>query len=254
MKIVIIEDEQITADDLALSIRKVEPLAQIIAILKSVRESIDFFQDNSIKIDLIFSDIQLSDGLSFEIFNKLSINAPIIFCTAYDEYALNAFKVNGIHYLLKPFTLKTVSEAIIKFKVLSSNLSGNSLQYHEILEILKEGKSINQISILVYQKDKILPVPLNNIAIAYIENELTYIITFNQDKFPVNKSLEEIETLTGNRFFRANRQYLVNRKVIKDSTQYFARKILINLSFPFENRIIVSKARASEFLNWLSGN
>src|SRR5690554_7838990 len=109
MKIVIIEDEQHTADDLAETILKVEAKAQIVASLRSVKEAVSYFQTNE-KPDLIFCDIQLGDGLSFEIFNKFPVNSPVIFCTAYDEYALKAFKANGIDYILKPFTKKKKKE------------------------------------------------------------------------------------------------------------------------------------------------
>ncbi|MFP4555758.1 MAG: LytR/AlgR family response regulator transcription factor [Bacteroidales bacterium] len=252
MNIVIIEDEQHTANDLEQTILKVVPNAKIIDILKSVTESIHFFKSNKTKIDLIFSDIQLGDGLSFEIFNKLQVNTPIIFCTAYDEYALNAFKVNGIHYMLKPFTTKTVEMAIAKYRELKQNFSQASPQYETILKLL-EGKK-TPTSVLVYKNDKILPVRIKDIALFYIENEITRIITFEQKKFSINKSIEELETIAGETFYRANRQFLVNRAAIKDTSQYFARKLSINLTFHFDQKITVSKNKVAEFLKWLASS
>lgn len=250
MKIIIIEDEQLTASDLAATIKKAEPSAHVIAILGSVKESLDFFCSNPPKADLIFSDIQLGDGLSFEIFHSVAIHTPIIFCTAYDEYALNAFKVSGIHYMLKPFSVKTVKEALEKFRELKSSLSHNNEQYETLISLLNNKKS--QGSVLVYQHDKIVPVKLENIALFFIESEITYLLTLDKEKFPINKTLEELENIAGHNFYRANRQYLVNRKAIKDSSQYFGRKLAINLTIPFTEKITVSKTKVTEYLEWLS--
>lgn len=254
MKIVIIEDEHLTAEDLENTILKAEPAAQIVACLSSIKEAITYFQNNE-KPDLIFSDIQLGDGLSFEIFKTIQIATPVIFCTAFDEYALNAFKANGIDYILKPFSKKTIAEALNKFKRLKNNFAYNLAQYDSIsglFENLKTNKK--QEAILVNYKDKIVPVRMDDIALFYIDNELTHLITFNKLNYSLNKTIEEVEKISGKDFFRANRQYLVNRKAIKDASQYFARKLSINLLIPFEQDIIVSKEKSREFLNWLSGN
>ncbi|TVQ11925.1 MAG: DNA-binding response regulator [Bacteroidetes bacterium] len=249
MRIVIIEDEEITASDLAASIRKAEPMAEIVAVLSSVKESVTFFQQNKTPLDLIFSDIQLGDGLSFEIFKKTPVTTPIIFCTAYDEYALNAFKVNSIHYMLKPFSSKTVGEALAKFKELKANLSQDSAQYGAILELLNNRQS--KSSVLVYQNDKILPIRIEEIALFYIDTGVTYLLTFDQKTYSINNTLDVLEQMTSSNFYRVNRQFLVNRKAIKDTSYYFSRKLAVNLSVPFEERITISKEKATDFLNWL---
>lgn len=255
MKIAIIEDEKLTADDLAETILKVEPNAQIVANLSSVKEAILYFQKNE-KPNLIFSDIQLGDGLSFEIFKAVNISTPVIFCTAYDEYALNAFKANGIDYILKPFTKKIIANTLDKYKELRNNLSRTAINYETISELFGNRNNKQDTSVLVYIKDKIVPVKTNDIALFYIENEITHFITFNQNTYTVSKTLEELETITGINFVRANRQYLINRKAIKDASQYFHRKLVINLSIPFtvNEPITVSKVKVTKFLNWLSGN
>ncbi len=250
MRIIIIEDEALTASDLASTIKKAESRAEIAAILGSVKEAVDYFRKRPDDADLIFSDIQLGDGLSFEIFRQTNINTPIIFCTAYDEYALNAFKVSSIHYMLKPFSLKTVGEALRKFHTLRSSLTHKHSQYETMLELLDKRKK--QGSILVYQGERILPVRMDDIALCFIENEICYILTFEQKKYVINKNMEEIENIAGDGFFRANRQFLVNRHAIKDSSQYFARKLAINLNFQFDKKITVSKTKAGIFLDWLS--
>ncbi|MGF1583722.1 MAG: LytR/AlgR family response regulator transcription factor [Bacteroidales bacterium] len=252
MRIVIIEDEQLTATDLASSIMKAESTAEIVAILGSVKESVKFFNENTQKLDLIFSDIQLGDGLSFEVFKTVKVSTPIVFCTAYDEYALNAFKVNSIHYMLKPFSSKSVAEALSKFHDLRTNLHNGPAQYQKILELLTRPK--HQSSLLVYHGEKILPVRIDSVGLFFIENEMTHLVTFDSTRYAVNKTLEELEHIAGSQFFRASRQYLINRKAIKDSSQYFGRKLAVNLTVTFKERITVSKAKVTEFLDWLSEN
>jgi two-component system, LytTR family, response regulator LytT len=251
MKIVIIEDEQLTADDLAETILRIAPGVQIVAKLNSVKDSVSWFRKNE-QPDLIFSDIQLGDGLCFEIFRKQPISTPVIFCTAFDEYALAAFKAHGIDYILKPFDELTIANALKRYKELEEKFLGNTRQIDKILQLFENRKNQKQGSVLVYHKDKILPVKTEDIALFYIENEITYLITFGQKNFTISKSLEELEEITGNVFYRANRQYLVNRKAVKEASQYFARKLSINLSIPFNETITVSKVKVPDFLNWLA--
>ena len=251
MKIVIIEDEQLTADDLSETILKVSPEVLIIARLSSVKDAVAWFRKNE-QPDLIFSDIQLGDGLCFEIFRKHPITTPVIFCTAFDEYALTAFKAHGIDYILKPFDEQTIAGALTRYKELERKFLGNNKQIETILQLFENRKNQKQGSVLVYHKDKILPIKLQDIALFYLEHEITYIITFRQKTFTISKSLEELEEIAGNSFYRANRQYLVNRKAIKEASQYFARKLSIALSIPFSETITVSKVKVPDFLNWLS--
>ena len=252
MQIIIIEDERFTAENLAETITEAEPKAQIVAVLKSVKESIAWFRKNA-RPDLIFSDIQLGDGLSFEIFKACQINAPVIFCTAFDEYALSAFKSNGIDYILKPFTIKTVNSALNRYHFLRDGFMRQSLHYESILDLFEARKVRRVESVLVHYKDRILPVNLDEIALFYIENDVTHLLTFNQKIYCINKNLEELESLTGNDYFRTNRQYLINRKIVKDVSRYFSRKLVVNIIIPFKEPIIISKVKMPDFLNWLSG-
>ncbi|MGE0088599.1 MAG: LytR/AlgR family response regulator transcription factor [Bacteroidales bacterium] len=250
MKIVIIEDERITADDLANTIVELEPNAQIIAILSSVKSAIAYFKNNEAP-DLIFSDVQLGDGLSFEIFNAIKISTPVIFCTAYDEYALNAFKTNSVDYILKPSTSKAIAEALSKYRGMQQIFSGGELQYKSILEVLMNRDTPKSASVLVHHKDKIMPVRLDDIAIFYIENENTYLLTFDKKTYFISKNLEELEKTVGNNFFRANRQCLINRKAVVDASHYFSRKLSVNISVPYKDKITVSKEKTPQFLSWL---
>jgi two-component system, LytTR family, response regulator LytT len=250
---VIIEDEKLTAADLKDAIQKVEPSAEVVAIVPSVKEGIAYFSKAETP-DLIFSDIQLGDGLSFEIFKAVPVSSPVIFCTAYNEYALNAFKANGIDYILKPFRKETISDALAKYKALQKSFANSTRRYEAVsMELEKRMHSVDA-ALLVYIKDKIVPVKISDIALFYIENEITRLITFNQKTYSINKTLEELQALTGNSFYRANRQCLVNRKAVQEAAQSFSRKLVLNLSIPFSERITVSKEKAPEFLSWLAGS
>lgn len=250
MKIVIIEDEAYTAEDLHETLLRINSAIEVVAILPSVKEAIAYFQTN-IAPDLIFSDIQLGDGLSFEIFHTIPVRAPVIFCTAYDEYALNAFEVNGIEYVLKPFNSQTISLAIEKYKSLKLLLNDNSKLYE-----LFKSKETSRQSLIVHYKDKIIPFAFDQIALFFIENEISYLYTFDQRKYAISKSLDEIERLAGSSFFRVNRKYMLHRKAIKDAARYFNRKLLVNLNTDFlsDEPITVGKTKSSEFLNWLIHN
>jgi two-component system response regulator LytT len=251
MKIVVIEDEQFTADDLVDILKDLEPDASIVAVLKSVQEARVFFETKP-EVDLIFSDIQLGDGLSFDLFNKVQTSAPIVFCTAYDEYTLNAFKTNGIAYVLKPFTLSSIRSAIDKFKMLQKALAPSVVPYSDLMKLLGERPAPKVSSILVYHKEKIIPVRLEDVALFFIRNEVTHLNTFDKKTYFVNKTLDEIEKVGGGDFFRANRQYLVNRRAVQDASNYLSRKFSISLSIPFSDTITVSKEKMQPFLSWLS--
>lgn len=252
MKIVIIEDELVVADDLERSIKQLIDEPVIITQLHSVKEAITYFKGEP-ETDLIFSDIQLGDGLSFEIFIAAEISAPVIFCTAYDEYALDAFKANGIDYILKPFTMQTLQYALQRYSQLKKLFSAEKAQpYNTLMQLLADRENQQSSSILVYHLDKIIPVKLEDIAIFYLTNEITHLLTFSGKTYYPNKTLDELEKLSGNSFFRANRQFLICRKAITDVSNFFSRKLSVNLNVPFSDKVIVSKSKAPQFLNWLA--
>ncbi len=249
MRILIIEDEKLTANDLAFSIKEVRPNFTVIKILTSVKSAINYLKKKP-AIDLIFSDIQLTDGLSFEIFKAIEIEAPIIFCTAYDEYALNAFDVNGIAYLLKPFTTEAIKIAIEKFENLTQQKDNKLTKLLQYMEQSNNPKA--SPTILVYQGEKIIPVPFNDIALIYLENGIVKLHTFDNQVFVVSETLEELAKINHSDFFRANRQYLVHQKAIKNAAKYFNRRLVLHLDIPFDEKIIISKEKAPAFLDWLA--
>ncbi|TXK45705.1 response regulator transcription factor [Pontibacter qinzhouensis] len=251
MKVVIIEDEPLMAEDLAETLVQLDKSIQVEAILPSVRSAVSYFQRNSLP-DLIFSDIQLGDGLSFEIFRQIETSTPVVFCTAYNEYALDAFKANGIDYVLKPFTTASIQGTLQKYKQLQQRLSKQDTPYQHLLELFENRLTQKRSSILVYQRDKIIPLPITDIAVCYVESQLTKVICFDQKSYVVNHTLDELENMLGTQFFRANRQHLVNHKAVKEAAQYFGRKLHVALSIPFQEDVIVSKAKSPAFLNWLA--
>jgi len=222
---------------------------EVVGTISSVEDGIKFF-DGAPQLDVIFSDIEILDGLCFDLFKEVEIECPIIFCTAYNQYALDAFNNNGIFYIVKPFTEKSIADAIQKFNTLTRPKAKANDDLHELLKaVLAPKKS----TILVEFRDKTLPVSIDTIAYFYLDNEVTYL--YKQGKeYPFTKSLEDLEkTLDGQQFFRANRQFLINRNFILEIEQFFARKLVVKLTVPVRETIVVSKAKASEFLRWLEG-
>lgn len=252
MNVIIIEDEQYTAEDLKKNILKASPGITIQAVLTSVKEATDYLKNNS-HPDLFFSDIQLGDGLSFEIFKNVKTDTPVIFITAFDEYALKAFQANGVDYILKPFNQKTIADALKKFSILTSS-SAEENKMDKLLNYLQTNQvnQEKQSSILVYFKDKIIPLNGTEIALCYTENYLVKVLCFDGREFKSNSTLEDLEKVMGSDFFRANRQHIVNRNAIKDVTQYFARKLLLNLKIDYKEKVLISKEKTPSFLTWLS--
>ncbi len=251
MKILIIEDEIMSAEDLADIIVKLDPDFTVAAMLHSVKEAVAYLKTHT-DISLIFSDIQLGDGLSFEIFKSVPVNVPIIFCTAYDQYAIEAFKNNGIDYILKPFDTQSIVQAIYKYKQFRKYFNPD-IDYNSLLgQLGNPQRSVASSAILVYQKDKVLPVRFEEVALFYIAHDLTHMLCFNKKVYVINQTLDELEKTVGDHFFRANRQQLVSRQAVKDAVAYFNRKYVINLSVEFPEKIIVSKNRVTDFLTWLT--
>lgn len=253
MKVVIIEDERLTAEDLKDVLHRVNPDIEITTTLTSVRESLEYFRKNPLP-DLIFSDIQLGDGLSFDVFSELKIDVPIIFCTAFNEYAINAFKTNGIHYILKPFDEKSIREALEKYERLKSTMGRNDRLLKDLQQLLGRKETSSATSVLVHHRDKVIPVQLVNIALFYIKRGITHLYTFDGNTYFINKTLEELDQSAGNSFYRANRQFIVNRKAVESLSQRLSRKATLLLNVPFEETITISKEKVSGFLEWLEGN
>ncbi len=250
MKAVIIEDELVATQNLQRLLSQLADDIQVIAILQSVEESIDWFSTNTAP-DVLFMDIHLADGSSFSIFEKVKIPCPIIFTTAYDEYALKAFEVNSIDYLLKPINQKSMERALEKLRKMLTAKIDNADMISHVLAAFRETKRVYKSNFLIPHKDKFIPLSVQKIACFYTENKMVKIITEDNHTFSMDSSLEDLYTqLDPSQFFRANRQYIVAHKAIKDISIWFGSKVSINLVVNVPEKIIVSKARVSEFKAW----
>lgn len=252
MQVVIIEDELLTAEDLAAILLKLPDGITITKVLSSVKEAVNYLQTNT-AIDLIFCDIQLGDGHSFEIFKQTAVSAPVIFCTAYNEYALEAFNNNGIGYILKPFSKKTIKEAVDKFNSLRSSMAKHDIDIGNLLySIQTQNLHYNKpSSVLINWKDRIVPVRFSDIALFCIEFKNTRLITKDHRSFTISYNLDELEQMCSADFYRANRQYIINKTAIKEVLQYTARKLFVKLDVEGEHDITIAKAKVPEFLSWL---
>jgi len=249
MKAIIIEDEIIAAQNLQRLIAQINRNIEVITVLKSISASVRWFSANP-NPDLVFMDIHLSDGSSFTIFEKVKITAPVIFTTAYDEYALKAFEVNSIDYLLKPINIKELERAIDKF----SRFSSNEEMIAQMLTLFKKEKKDYKSIFLIPHKDKYIPLSVNDIAYIYAENKMAKIVTFDNRTIHEFSSLDEIQRqIDPDKFFRASRQFIISHKAIKDISAWFDSKLSINLTVETPEKVIISRARASEFKDWYTG-
>lgn len=251
MRVVIIEDEIIAAQSLQKLIREIRSDFRIERVLQSVEESVDWFHVNPMP-DLVFMDIQIADGSSFSIFDSININCPIIFTTAYNEYALEAFEVNSIDYLLKPINKARLTKAIIKFGNITFR-NDNTLLIDKLVQSLNEKQRHRKTHFLVPHKDKLLPLAIDDIAYFNAEMKIARATTFDNKSYSLDYSLDELmKNLNEEHFFRVNRQYIVSHKAIKDISIWFMGKLAVNLNVPVLEKIFVSKERVPDFKRWFT--
>ena len=249
MDVIIIEDERRAANMLERLIGEVDPSITIVAKLESVRESVDFLRKNR-DISLIFSDIQLGDGLSFEIFEKTELTCPIIFTTAYDQYAIRAFKANGIDYLLKPVKSDDLEKAITKFKQFSRTVPITDIT--AIANLLMERKSEYKSRFMIKVGEKIKVIPVEDIPAFYSMEKATFIFTSNQRNYVIDYSLDQLQPLLNpERFFRINRKYIVSLDYIDEIIAWSNSRLKIKITGLEEENIIVARDRTREFKEWL---
>lgn len=250
MRIVIIEDEVRMSNNLAMTLRSIDPNFEIITTLVSVEQALTFFRSNA-NVDLIFSDIELEDGLIFDIFRDINIRIPIIFCTAYSEYAIDAFHANGIAYVLKPYNLASITVALEKFNLFKDFVNIN---YTLLAKTIAENNENKDKNLIVHYRNQIIHINYNNIAVVYIELETVQVHTFSNITYSVQNTLENIDKMLGSGcdFYRVNRQFVINRSAIKNITRIRFRKLALNLNVDLNLDIIVSKEKAGNFLKWYS--
>ncbi len=256
MKVLIIEDEKPAVDKLKNLLLQYDPEIEFPTEFGSVVQSIKWLKENQANIDLIFMDIQLTDGNSFDIFESVEINKPVIFVTAYNEYAIRAFKVNSIDYLLKPLKYEDLYRSMEKIKVLRENLPANKekMQYEELSKVLLEMNKNYKNRFLVKVGDHLRSVKAENISLFYAEGRTVFLITNKQNKYIIDFTLEElVKHLDPDMFFRPNRSFIVNINAISDVVVYSNSRLLIELHDKFEKEIIVSRDKVVQLKTWFEG-
>lgn len=248
MKTLIIEDETAAALNLKRMLAAADPQIEILAVLDTVMDSVEWFRHNE-QPDLVFMDIHLADGQAFNIFDRVEVTAPIVFATAYDRYALDAFKVNSIDYLLKPIKTADLQRALNKFKRLTQS------ERREYTRRVNEALSSPQTmqAFLIPQRDKLIPLEIEKIAYCYTSSEKVVAVTYDGITLPLDRSLDQLSAvLPAHDFFRANRQFIVARSAIVDISVWFGSRVTLNLSVKTPERIVVSKVRTPEFKRWFT--
>lgn len=249
MRVVIIEDETAAAQNLSAILHKVCPDIEIVATIDTVVDSVEFFR-SSPSLDLVFMDIHLADGSSFRIFDSVKPPVPIIFTTAYDQYAIEAFKVNSIDYLLKPINEEGVKRAIDKWQFLTSTERSD---YSSRVDNLANNRPNEQV-FLVHFRDKIIPLKTEDIAFLHTFEERVTAYCHNGERYQIDFTLEALQSkLSSEEFFRANRQFIISRKAVGDISVWFGSRLTVNLTIETPERIVIPKARVHDFKDWLKG-
>jgi DNA-binding LytR/AlgR family response regulator len=255
MKALIIEDEYPAAERLEKLLKKLDPRIEISGVLESVESAKRWFRSGQ-AVDIIFSDIQLSDGLSFQIFEDFPAHSPIIFTTSYDEYAIKAFKVKSIDYLLKPIKLPELEEAIKKYENFKQDFSPQAYaqKVESMLDSLEMSRKTYKTRFLVKNGEQLVPIHQEQVAYFYTANEMSCLVASDGRQFLVDYNLEELESMIDPlSFFRLNRQFIGRVNAIQKIYTYFNGKLKVELRPETAQEIIVSREKAPAFKAWLDG-
>lgn len=251
MKIVLIEDEPLAMQRMEKLLSKILPSLDVVAKLDSVESAMHWFGENEQQTDLIIADIQLGDGLSLEIFEKTNNRTPVIFTTAHNEYALEAFKHLSIDYLLKPINEESLAAALEKFTELSKNKAPDFQALSQLLNL--SGKAYQKRLVIKFG-NSIKAIDISDIAAFYVEERVCMLVTFDGRQLAADQNLEQLDAmLDPKQFFRINRKVIVNVKAIKNMEMYSRSRVSLQLNPPIKAELIVSTERASAFKKWLEG-
>ncbi len=249
MKVIIIEDEKLSAEHLSNLLNKIDSDIEVIEIFDAVKNSIQAFK-SGLKADLLFVDIHLADGLSFEIFAEITVDIPIIFTTAYDEYALRAFKLNSVDYLLKPIGIEDLKLALDKFKKYRAN--DFSLMLDNIAQAYQTMNKQYKSRFMIKMGENIISVKTEEIAHFIFEDGIVLMATLSNHLYPVDFSLEQLEGLLDpNLFFRMNRKVIIQINSIQKTHSYFNSRLKVSSSFLKDDNAIISRERVNDFKEWL---
>jgi two-component system response regulator LytT len=255
MRILIIEDEILVAKKLQKLVMELEPSAQIMETTNCVASTVSWLQANK-HPDLILMDIELADGQCFDIFKKVEIKSPVIFTTAYDDFALKAFKVNSIDYLLKPIKSDELRNALDKFHALSSGsqFSDNLLNYDKLISVLQKlpAAKTYRDRFLVKQGQKSFSINSNEVAFFFTEKSVNYLFTQDKKKYIIDYTLDEVEqSLDPSKFYRANRQTIVSSAAVVALHPWFNGKLKLELHPDHNEHVLISREKAGEFRQWM---
>ncbi|MCK4664928.1 MAG: response regulator transcription factor [Bacteroidales bacterium] len=250
MKVVIIEDEKIVAERLEQLLYKIDNSISVLAKIRTIRDAVIWLNNNN--PDLIFLDIHLADGLSFKIFEQIEIKTPVIFTTAYDQYAIKAFKVNSIDYLLKPINIDDLTQSINKYKDLIKTKSSGTIDFKTLIEAIdKKSEYKKRFTISIGRKIKIINT--NDIAYFYVLEKSIFVHTYDNKNIAIDYSLDKLESLLDPEiFFRINRKYLININSIKNIYTLSKSRIKVELNPPANEDVIISFKRSGMFKKWLN--
>lgn len=247
MRVVIVEDEQLAAEKLMKLLHAVQSEVTVLAVLESVEDAINWFATNP-PPDLVFLDIQLDDGISFEIFDAVGITAPIIFTTAFDEYAIRAFKVNSVDYLLKPIAEQALTDALEKFK----RLFGQADLEGKITKVMEQFSKKYKSRFFVKVGARYQSIPVSGICCFFVEERNTFMRTTGGKIFDVDYSLDRLQTITDpEMFFRVNRNFIVNIHCIKEIVSYSTSRLKLKLNIDSGDDIVVSRDKVTAFKQWM---
>lgn len=248
--VLIIEDEPLAAERLKNLIIKISTDLEIIAIAESIKEGVNILSSGQ-SIDLIFADIQLTDGLSFEIFSNISRSPFIIFTTAYDEYAVKAFKLNSIDYLLKPIAIEELKSSIKKFYKMNSAVKQTDSLISLFAKLSKQD-AVYKERFLVKERQSFIPVFSNEISYFYIDGQLLFIKTRDGKNYNIDLKIKQLEEVMDPKlFFRINRQMIVSVDSIKKMHPYFNNRLLLELDPVYDDDVVVSRDKVNSFKSWL---
>jgi two-component system, LytTR family, response regulator len=255
MKVIIVEDEVPAAEKLERYLQKYDTSIQIVARFDSVTTTVSWLKENQDSIDLIFMDIQLIDGLSFQIFQQVQVKRPVIFTTAFNEFALDAFKVNSIDYLLKPITFTDLSSGLKKFETLRQQFQLNGDQTEKVQQAFSSMKTREYKNrFMVKLGEHIRSITTDQISLFYADGRDVYLVTTQNRKFIIDYTLEALEDILDPKlFFRLNRTFILNINAIKDVLVYSNSRLKITLTQEFDKEIIVSREKVGEFKEWFDG-
>lgn len=252
MKILIIEDEEQAYKRLQKIIKEALPAAEILGVVMSVKSAIDWFKKNNMP-ELVFMDVNLADGISFEIFKQITITAPIVFTTAYEEYAIQAFKVNSVAYLLKPVNKEAIKEALDKLEQLKGT-KPSVIDYSTLLKTLQQPIVNYRERFVVKLGDNLRSIAVEEIAYFFTENKANFLCTLDGKKLPIDFNLDEVEGMINpKKYFRINRQFIIGMASIEEMKSYTRSRVIIKVKPPTTLDTIVSVERAGDFRNWLGG-